>query len=112
MYAQFASLDAIDEHKREMERIDKAIRAKWLLHGVDMDAIEAKHKVSKKRKPAQSPSVLFEMTLDEHLDSIQIAWITRALDTTRGRVSEAARLLGLNRTTLEAKMRKFHIVRA
>lgn len=45
--------------------------------------------------------------LKEHLQQIEVACISQALDSEKGNVTSAARLLGLRRTTLIEKIKKY-----
>jgi len=47
--------------------------------------------------------------LKDHLSSIEIGLIRKALDEAGGTVAEAARLLKIRRTTLVEKLRKYHL---
>ncbi len=49
--------------------------------------------------------------LKQHLESIEVACINAALQKAQGVVAIAARILGIRRTTLIEKMRKYQIVR-
>jgi sigma-54 specific flagellar transcriptional regulator A len=51
------------------------------------------------------------MDLREHLSRQEISLINQALDETGGVVAQAASLLGMRRTTLVEKMRKYGIHR-
>jgi sigma-54 specific flagellar transcriptional regulator A len=50
------------------------------------------------------------LDLNEHLNTIEIELIRRALTQADGTVAEAARLLGIGRTTLVEKLRKYRLV--
>jgi len=52
------------------------------------------------------------LDLNEHLNTIEIELIRRALTQADGTVAEAARLLGIGRTTLVEKLRKHRLVAA
>jgi sigma-54 specific flagellar transcriptional regulator A len=47
------------------------------------------------------------MDLRNHLETLERRLITRALEAAEGTVAQAARLLGLRRTTLVEKLRKY-----
>ncbi len=49
--------------------------------------------------------------LKAYLETIEINLINTALNQSRGVVSHAARILGLRRTTLIEKMKKYNIVK-
>lgn len=49
--------------------------------------------------------------LKQHLEAIEVALINEALQKAQGVVATAARILGIRRTTLIEKMRKYQIVR-
>jgi sigma-54 dependent transcriptional regulator, flagellar regulatory protein len=49
------------------------------------------------------------MDLKDHLSSIEIGLIRKALEEADGTVAEAARLLGMRRTTLVEKLRKYRL---
>ena len=57
------------------------------------------------RRGADRPS----LNLREELRRFEIELIFRALTHTRGHQSRAARLLGVNATTLNAKIKRYHI---
>src|SRR5690606_26134499 len=61
--------------------------------------------------PAAPPATLPEEGLDlrEHMAGIELQLIREALERTQGVVAHAAQLLGLRRTTLVEKMRKYGI---
>ncbi len=48
--------------------------------------------------------------LKDHLSTIEIGLIRKALDEADGTVAEAARLLKIRRTTLVEKLRKYHLI--
>jgi sigma-54 specific flagellar transcriptional regulator A len=47
--------------------------------------------------------------LKDHLSAIEIGLIRKALEEADGTVAEAARLLGMRRTTLVEKLRKYRL---
>ena len=49
------------------------------------------------------------MDLKDHLSAIEIGLIRKALAEADGTVAEAARLLGMRRTTLVEKLRKYRL---
>ena len=59
------------------------------------------------REAAESSSGIID--LKDHLSSIEIGLIRKALDEAGGTVAEAARLLKIRRTTLVEKLRKYHL---
>ncbi|WP_279360875.1 sigma-54 dependent transcriptional regulator [Xanthomonas sacchari] len=63
--------------------------------------------------PAQAAATLPESGLDlrGHMANIELALINEALERTQGVVAHAAQLLGLRRTTLVEKLRKYGIDR-
>jgi sigma-54 specific flagellar transcriptional regulator A len=66
----------------------------------------------RRRRAAQSPETFIPsdgLDLREHLGSIEKHLIRTALDQTDGTVAHAARLLGLRRTTLVEKLRKYDL---
>lgn len=50
--------------------------------------------------------------LKKHLETIEVNLIQEALQKSHGVVANAARLLGIRRTTLIEKMRKYQIVKS
>jgi len=64
-------------------------------------------------KAAESPAQLPDDGLDlrDHMASIELKLINEALERTQGVVAHAAQLLGLRRTTLVEKLRKYGIER-
>ena len=64
-------------------------------------------------KAAESPTQLPDDGLDlrDHMASIELKLINEALERTQGVVAHAAQLLGLRRTTLVEKLRKYGIER-
>ncbi len=48
-----------------------------------------------------------KMDLDDLISKIQLRYIRRALSASAGSRSEAAKLLGVNRTTLVMRIKKF-----
>lgn len=63
--------------------------------------------------PAERPPALPDAGLDlrNHMASIELTLINEALERTQGVVAHAAQLLGLRRTTLVEKLRKYGIER-
>ena len=63
--------------------------------------------------PAADPATLPEDGLDlrEHIARIELQLIREALERSQGVVAHAAQLLGLRRTTLVEKLRKYGIER-
>ncbi len=61
--------------------------------------------------PAQSALPREGMDLRDHLSKLEISFIGQALDDSRGVVAQAANRLGMRRTTLVEKMRKYGIRR-
>jgi len=57
----------------------------------------------------ESPGIEFD--LKEHLAKLEYAYIVESLNEQQGIVSQAAKQLGLRRTTLVEKMKKYHIGR-
>jgi sigma-54 specific flagellar transcriptional regulator A len=51
------------------------------------------------------------MDLRDHMANIELTLINEALERTQGVVAHAAQLLGLRRTTLVEKLRKYGIER-
>jgi len=76
---------------------------------------------AQERDEKQEPAVTLERTdstlpeagidLREHIATIELALIHSALERTQGVVAQAAQLLGLRRTTLVEKLRKYGIER-
>ena len=68
---------------------------------------------------AEPPAMVYEMNgaalprggidLKDHLSTIEIGLIRKALEEADGTVAEAARLLRIRRTTLVEKLRKYHL---
>src|SRR4051812_31355365 len=56
---------------------------------------------------AERPDAPAQMSFYEEVRRFEIGLITRALQRTRGKQNEAARLLGLKATTLNAKMKQY-----
>ncbi len=68
--------------------------------------------VAQAREPAsgaERPDAPAEMSFYEEVRRFEIGLITRALQRTHGRQKEAARLLGLKATTLNAKMKQYQM---
>lgn len=59
----------------------------------------------------KSPNLVEGFDLKEHLIEIEIKLIAEALQQTNGVVSRAARLLGLQRTTLIEKIKKYKLIK-
>jgi DNA-binding NtrC family response regulator len=59
-------------------------------------------------RPAAGPEEPKSLNLREAMDSLERELILKALEKTAGNRTEAAALLGLNRTTLVEKLRKLH----
>ncbi len=60
----------------------------------------------------KSEPELYKFDLKKHLENIEVDYIQLALDKANWVVAAASRLLGIRRTTLIEKMRKYHIVRS
>ena len=58
---------------------------------------------------AERPDAPAQMSFYEEVRRFEIGLITRALQRARGRQNEAARLLGLKATTLNAKMKQYQM---
>jgi sigma-54 specific flagellar transcriptional regulator A len=52
------------------------------------------------------------LDLKEHLSNLEVGFIKQALDDANGVVAQAAKRLGMRRTTLVEKLRKYGLQRA
>ena len=59
---------------------------------------------------AEPPDAPAEMSFNEEVRGFEIGLITRALQRAHGKQKEAARLLGLKATTLNAKMKRYRML--
>nr|WP_254448383.1 helix-turn-helix domain-containing protein [Marinobacterium sp. xm-d-420] len=72
------------------------------------------HELPSNSSPASTPelptvNVSQGIDLKEHLQKIEVDCIEQALEGKKGNVASAARLLGLRRTTLIEKIKKYGI---
>jgi sigma-54 specific flagellar transcriptional regulator A len=72
------------------------------------------HELPSNRSPASPPdlptvNVSQGIVLKEHLQKIEVDCIEQALKCKKGNVASAARLLGLRRTTLIEKIKKYGV---
>jgi two-component system response regulator AtoC len=66
----------------------------------------AQHPLQPPASPGPIVAVRLDQSLDRAVDDIERAFVERALEQTRGRVSDAARLLGISRKGLFLKRKK------
>ena len=89
----------VREMRNRMERAVALAKSEWILPGDLFPDLEtAQH-------PTEAPFV----TLSEARDMAERRQIERALQETKGQILEAAKLLGVSRTTLWEKMRRLRI---
>lgn len=97
VYDQFKSANSVDQFQADMDKLDRAIRRanEWPNPPVKVESIEV--------KPIDMGDI------DSFLDGIHKDLIQRALNSVGGSVSLAAKVLGLNRTTLHHRMVMFNL---
>ncbi len=74
------------------------------LKSVDRRQVQQRHSDAPPSGPARNRLTTGNFNLDQHLREQESLYIDAALELTSGNISEAARLLGINRTTLHSRM--------